>query len=167
MAEVQQPLQGPKQRKRQWRYKVRLKDGQHVEDNHNGETVVYSRGDIFVSAYPLDRRWPEKYEAVAEEVPVTGSGTRIMDDDYDPILDGPAAGSVPTAPMPQLQPEQPRVPQQPARQQQASRRQELLDDKVLNNMTVNELKSLAEEEEIPLAGATKKDEIIDAIKKHR
>lgn len=162
MTDTTQPAR--KQRKLEYIHRMRLKDGQHIENDQKGQQVTYSRGDVFLSTRPLYKRWPEKFELVPDYTPLSGGGAVIHNDDYDPDFDDPQefTSTVPTAPMPN--PQSPRPTSQPPHH---SRRHELMDDKMLDSMTVNELKALAEEEEIPLEGATKKPEIVEAIKKSR
>lgn len=163
MTDISQPQR--KKRDLQRKHRVRLREGQHVEKedpmNPLSKDIVYSRGDVFLSIRPLWKRDQNKYEAVPEYTPLIG-GQRIMGADFDPDFDEEDTSStVPTVPL--QRPPQEQNPPAP----QVSRKQEAFDDNMLKNMTVAELKSLAEAEEIPLEGATSKNEIVAAIKKNR
>lgn len=147
--------------KRKYIYRIRLRDGQFVQHNEKGEDTTYSKGDVFTCPYPLYKRWPDKYEQVGDFTPLSGGESIKNDPNYDPVLHEDeaykAAQSGEHSPPTNL-PAQALAP--------PDRSKELMDDAMLEKMTINELKALAEEEEIPISGNSKK-EIIDSIKKNR
>lgn len=164
MADIQQP-KPKKSRNSGPIHRVRLKDGHHVEfyprlDESGkviypvtGETIMFNRGDVFLSVRPLYRRDPNKYEFVDDHTPLSG-GNRFLEETFDPDFDDDGS-TVPTVPMsPQV-----RAAQQPAPPK------EVYDPAMLEAMTANELKSLAEAEEIDLGNAKSRTDIIAAIKR--
>lgn len=164
------------------RYRLHLKAGFHVEDNHLGQSIYYKQGDIFLAKLPMHRKWPEKFERVESFVPLRGGELRLAEvgeatdkeenesaDDceyvditspqkqgiVDTQMEG-ASNSLHTTNASKMS-EAPYPPKEPPSAPP-------IDDEILGSMTVNELKSYAEEEEIDLKGATRKEDILRIIR---
>lgn len=164
------------------RYRLHLKAGFHVEDNHLGQSIYYKQGDIFLAKLPMHRKWPEKFDKVESFVPLRGGELRLTEvgeatdkeenessDDCEYVDITPPQkqstvdmqiGEVPTSTVsthntsnPYPSKETPSAPP--------------IDDEILGSMTVNELKSYAEEEEIDLKGASRKEDILRIIRQSK
>lgn len=157
------PNNKPPQVKLPWR--LRVKAGFHFDNDRNGRMTMYSPGDVFLSRYNYAKKWPEKFERVADYVPLSGGDKQLTQDgewtDLEQMTEDSEVVSqsgqvLPDAGVPA--PAQQTPPQKPPRQE---------DDATLGQMTVNELKSYAEDEEIDLGTATRKEEILKIIRQHR
>lgn len=166
------PNNKPQQIKLPWR--LRLRAGFHFDNDPNGRMTMYSPGDVFLSRYNYAKKWPEKFERVADYVPLSGGDKQFSQDgewvDLEQMNEDSEVVSQSDSVLPDQGVQAPIQQAQPSVQQAQTPtkkppRQE--DDATLTQMTVNELKSYAEDEEIDLGNATRKEEILKIIRQHR
>jgi hypothetical protein len=135
---------------------------------------------VFLSSRPLYKRWPEKFVLAEEFAPLSDKGVRLTrpgedleEEEWEDVEEDEATYHTPT--MRQAEPREevpaaagppqgipPGGPQGITEDDKLKRRKALLTR--LDDMTLAELKGYAEEEEIPLHGAHKKEDIIAKIR---
>lgn len=159
----------------QVRFRLKVLAGFHVENDLDGIATIYKKDDVFFSTKPLHRKWPEKFARMDRNVPLSGGETKLLPEgqsiEQEDMTDGEvieptSANSIDSEGELIDQPHIVNSSHQDVSQNTSPPIPEL-DEEALQQMTVNELKAYAEEEEIDLHGASRKDEIIRMIKQAR
>lgn len=148
------------------RYKVILLQGRHAETDDYGIETLYGPNDVFMASKPLYRRWGNKFQKAEESTPLSSGGVVVSGPEPDPWGEREESANQSGARMASPQEVVPaqHPPFQAGPQGTTPQRVRGIPQKRFEDMTVNELKSYAEEEEIPLQGATKKEDMIKVIR---
>lgn len=162
------------------KHRIGLLAGFHVDTDEQGRDTLYNQGAVFMSRKALYKKWPEKFRKADDYEPLSGGELKIAeagveidakedDDEYEEVPNpNIRRPSYPLSSSPEDKQREAREGMQGAQNlAQAAKASRQEDDSTLQQMTVNELKAYADDEEIDLKNMTKKEDILRIIRQAR